>query len=149
MDSQAIDKELSRIRDARHHDPFAVLGRHPAGDHTLVRVYNPRAEEVAIVEGGIHLQRLSGSDFFEWRGDGNALPVHYRLVWRDKEHREHINHDPYSYGLQISDFDLHLFNEGRHHHAYRFLGAREHEVEGTAGYPLGPVACFGRDGPCL
>jgi len=133
MESLTNEKELKRIQDARHHDPFAVLGRHPAGDQTLVRVYNPRAEEVAIVEGDIRLQRLSGSDFFEWRGEGSALPAHYRLVWRDKDHREHINHDPYCYGLQISDFDLHLFNEGRHHHAYRFLGAREHEVDGTAG----------------
>ena len=133
MQSPTLDKELIKIRDAKHHDPFAVLGRHPMGDQTLVRVYNPRATEVAIVEGDLHLQRISGSDFFEWRGDGGALPHHYRLVWRDKDHREHINHDPYSYGLQISDFDLHLFNEGRHHHAYRFLGAHEHEADGTAG----------------
>ncbi len=133
MESNTIDNELSRIQDARHHDPFAVLGRHPVGDQTLVRVYNPRAMEVSIVEGDLTLERLSDSDFFEWRGDGSALPEHYRLAWRDKEHREHINHDPYCYGLQIPDFDLHLFNEGRHHHAYRFLGAREHEVDGTAG----------------
>jgi 1,4-alpha-glucan branching enzyme len=133
MDRVTIDKELLRIEDARHHDPFAVLGRHPEGEQTLVRVFNPRAMEVGIVEGDIRLQRISDSNFFEWRGDGSALPEHHRLVWRDNEHREHINHDPYSYGQQVSDFDLHLFNEGSHHHAYRFLGAREHEADGTAG----------------
>jgi 1,4-alpha-glucan branching enzyme len=127
------DENLLRIQDVRHHDPFAVLGRHSEGGETVVRVFNPRAIEVTIAEGDISLQRLPDSDFFEWRGDGSNLPLHYRLVWRDHEHREHINHDPYSYSPQLSDFDLHLFNEGRHHHAYQFLGAREHEVEGTAG----------------
>jgi 1,4-alpha-glucan branching enzyme len=55
-------------------------------------------------------------------------------MWQDNAHREHINHDPYSYSPQLSDFDLHLFGEGRHHHAYQFLGAHEHEVDGAAGF---------------
>jgi 1,4-alpha-glucan branching enzyme len=133
MQSPSINDDLLRIENARHHDPFAVLGRHLEDGETIVRVFNPRALEVSIAEGGIPLRRLSDSDFFEWRGDGGSLPDRYRLMWRDKEHREHINHDPYSYSPQLSDFDLHLFSEGRHHHAYQFLGAREHEVDGTAG----------------
>jgi 1,4-alpha-glucan branching enzyme len=133
MHSPYNNDNMLRIQEARHHDPYAVLGRHFEGGETIVRVFNPRAMEVAIAEGGISLQRIPDSDFFEWRGDGGSLPQHYRLVWRDHEHREHINHDPYCYSPQLSDFDLHLFNEGRHHHAYQFLGAREHEVEGTAG----------------
>jgi 1,4-alpha-glucan branching enzyme len=128
-----LDDELKRIRDARHHDPFAVLGRHPEGEQARVRVFNPQAETVSIADGNVQLERIPGTDFFEWCGDGDAVPAHYRLAWRDKEHREHINHDPYTYPTQLSDFDLHLFNEGRHHQAYRFLGAHEHEVDGVAG----------------
>jgi 1,4-alpha-glucan branching enzyme len=128
-----LEEELLRIREARHHDPFSLLGRHDENGQALVRVFNPQALEVSIVEGDLRLERLPNSDFFEWRGDGNALPPRYRLIWRDTEHREHINHDPYSYDSQISDFDLHLFREGRHHYAYRFLGAHEHEVDGVAG----------------
>jgi len=128
-----LDDELQRIRDARHHDPFEVLGCHPDGNQTLVRVFNPQAEEVSIAEGNLKLERIPGSDFFEWRGDGSQLPEHYRLIWCDKEHRGHINHDPYTYGPQLPDFDIHLFGEGRHHHAYRILGAHEHEVDGVGG----------------
>ena len=40
-----------------------------------------------------------------------------------------IRHDVSLLGAE----DLHLFNEGRHHHAYRLLGARVHEADGTAG----------------
>ena len=133
MAAPSIDKELQRIIDARHHDPFAVLGRHAHGGETVVRVFNPRAEAVAIVEGNLPLERLPGTDFFEWRGDGAALPRDYRLIWRDRNSREHSNHDPYTFDPQIPDFDLHLFNEGRHHHAYRVFGAHEVEVDGIGG----------------
>jgi len=39
MDTPPLDDELKRISDARHHDPLAVLGRHPDGKQTRVRVF--------------------------------------------------------------------------------------------------------------
>jgi len=33
MNSPQLDLELNRISEARHHDPFALLGRH--GDFSL------------------------------------------------------------------------------------------------------------------
>ncbi|EDN71925.1 1,4-alpha-glucan branching enzyme [Beggiatoa sp. SS] len=36
-------------------------------------------------------------------------------------------------GPQVSDFDMHLFSEGKHWHAYRFLGSHVHEVNGVGG----------------
>jgi len=133
MNFTLLDPELLKISDACHHDPFAVLGRCQEGGHTVVRAFIPRAVEVRIAEGDIPMERVPDSDFFEWRGDGNLLPQHYRLSWRDHCNREHIAHDPYTYEPQISDFDLHLFGEGRHLHAYRFLGAHVHEAEDSAG----------------
>ena len=128
-----LDEDLRRLLEARHHDPFAVLGRHDGEGGTLVRIFIPQAEEVSIVEGGRRLSRLGDSDLFEWRGDGRDLPGHHRLAWRDGEHINHIAHDPYTFLPQLSDFDLHLFNEGRHWHAQRFLGAHEKVVDGVAG----------------
>ncbi len=129
----SLDPELQRLAEARQHDPFAVLGRQQLGGETLVRVFLPFAERVSIAEGELELQRIEGTDFFEWRGDGSALPEHYRLIWRDAAHREHISHDPYTFAPQVGDLDLHLFGEGKHWHAYRFLGAHEHEADGVAG----------------
>ncbi len=127
--------ELERIFQARHHDPFAVLGRHPLGDNRdLIRVYLPGATHVGIVDGDLALERVPGTDLFEWRGDPLKVPARYRLTWRDSGHCEHIGHDPYSFLPQIPDFDLHLFNEGKHRHAYRFLGCHAHEVDGVAGF---------------
>ena len=125
--------DMIRIRDARHHDPFAVLGRHPDGDDVVVRVFLPHASEVSIAEGNLAMTRVPDSDFFEWRGPAKKIPDRYRLIWRDSSHHDHIAHDPYAYPPQLSEFDLHLFSEGKHRQAYLFKGAHEHEVDGVAG----------------
>jgi 1,4-alpha-glucan branching enzyme len=42
-------------------------------------------------------------------------------------------HDPYFFAPQLSEFDLHLFGEGNHHHIYYKLGAHPQEVDGVSG----------------
>jgi len=133
MNQPKLSPDLQRLADGRHSDPFAVLGRHRQDGNVVVRVLLPHAETVALAEGGHPLQRIEGTDIFEWRGAATEVPERYRLIWRDDGHREHIGHDPYCYPPQLSDFDLHLFGEGKHWHAYRLLGARVHEAEGVAG----------------
>ena len=133
MHRNDLQAELERITNARHHDPFAVLGKHAENGEDLVRVHLPDVAEVAIAEGNLPLERIPDTDLFEWRGASGTVPDHYRLIWRDSGHREHIAHDPYSFPPQLTDFDLHLFGEGRHRHAYRFMGAHPHEVGGVAG----------------
>jgi 1,4-alpha-glucan branching enzyme len=128
-----LDPDLQKLVEARHHDPFSILGRHPDGVGVVVRAFLPHAETVTIAEGELPLTRVEGTDVFEWRGAAAAVPEHYRLIWQDDRHRGHIAHDPYCYPPQLADFDLHLFGEGRHYHAHRLLGARVHEVGGVAG----------------
>ncbi len=76
MSLAPLADELMRISDARHHDPFSVLGRHTDGDQAVVRVFNPHATEVLIADGALPLERLPGSAFFQWRGEGSRLPEH-------------------------------------------------------------------------
>ncbi len=137
MTSPRIDENLRKIAEARHHDPFSVLGKHQVGEQTLVRAHFPDCEGVTIVEGDLPMQRVPGTDIFEWCGVTDKVPDRYRLIWRDKGHHEHITHDPYAFPPQLSDFDLHLFGEGKHWHAYRILGARPHEVDGIGGVLFG------------
>lgn len=128
-----LDAELQKIIEARHHDPFSILGRHVHDSQITVRAYVPHATDVMIVEGECKMERKAATDIFEWTGDVDIVPQHYRLIWRDDGHREHIAHDPYSFPPQLADYDLHLFGEGKHWHGYRFLGAQPHEVFGIAG----------------
>ncbi len=117
----------------RHPDPFAVLGRHGCGDQTTIRAFWPGAREIRLVDIGQSLRRVAETDLFEWHGASNLLPLHYRLTRADAEGREFTGHDPYSFPPQLSLYDLHLFNEGRHLHAYRVLGAHPRQVDGIAG----------------
>jgi len=134
MSSSSLKADLQRIVEARHHDPFTVLGRHQVGKKTLVRVYMPAAQEVLLLDNNTVMKRLPGTDFFEWQGSGHAaLPKHYCLNWIDAQGETHTSHDPYSFGPQLADFDLHLFAEGKHWHAYRFMGAHPHEADGISG----------------
>jgi 1,4-alpha-glucan branching enzyme len=133
MKNIAPSQAERRIIEARHHDPFEVLGRHPAGKGVTVTAFIPHATEVSIAEGNLPLVRVEGTDLFKWHGPAEAVPERYRLIWRDDAHHQHIAYDPYCYLPQLSDFDLHLFGEGKHRQAYRILGAHEHEVDGVRG----------------
>ena len=125
--------ELSLITEARHHDPFAVLGKHRTPQGELIRAYLPGANTASIVDGNLPLQRINGSDVFEWRGQSGLIPDHYRLQWQTADGHAHTAYDPYCFPPQISEFDLHLFNEGKHWHAYKFLGAHPWTAEGVEG----------------
>ncbi len=129
-----LNEDLRRICEARHHDPFVALGRHPIdGGQIVVRAFIPHAAAVTIAEGDHAMQRLPDTDMFEWRGPAEAVAERYRLIWRDDWHCEHISYDPYCFPPQLPDLDLYLFGQGKHWHAYRFLGAHPREVDGVGG----------------
>jgi len=135
--SPKLNSDLQRLIEARHHDPFALLGRHPQDDKLVVRVHLPYAKEVKIVEGDLPLQRIPNTDLFEWRGKPKQVPERYQLSWRDSDGNEYVAYDPYCFPPQIADFDLYLFGEGKHWHAYRFLGAHPHVADGVSGVLFG------------
>ncbi len=125
--------DIERIVQARHHDPFAVLGKHSdESGEEVVRAFLPGAQAVDIPEAGVRLERIPNTDLFEWRGRRGTVPDRYRLRWHD-DAGEHVRHDAYVFPPQVSDFDLHLFSQGRHWHAYRFLGAHPRVVDGIEG----------------
>ncbi|MBS1211435.1 MAG: 1,4-alpha-glucan-branching protein [Proteobacteria bacterium] len=128
------DAELERVILARHHDPFAVLGRHRGRGGDTIRALLPHAETVRLEEDGPELQRIPGSDLFECTIKSDfAVHPHYRLFWQDKSGETHSRVDPYTFPPQLADFDIHLFGEGKHWHIYRILGAHPHTVDGIDG----------------
>jgi len=124
---------LVRITEGRHHDPFELLGRHQTGDEVVVRVFLPRARKIRIADTSIALTRVPGTSVFEWRGPAAMLAQRYRVTWTNEYGERLERYDPYCFPPQLSAFDLHLFGEGRHWHAYRFLGAHARQVEGIDG----------------
>ncbi|MFZ2452675.1 MAG: 1,4-alpha-glucan branching protein GlgB [Methylovulum miyakonense] len=136
MKKQAIntlDADSIKIIAAKHHDPFSVLGRHTVNDQTKIKVYLPHAESVSFADNDAKLDRIPGTDFFEYIDKNNGLPAHYRLSWLDKDGDAHENHDPYTFAPQLPEFDQHLFAQGKHWHIYQKLGAHLHTIEGIDG----------------
>lgn len=134
---------MLQISAAKHHDPFAVLGRHssrpgqnqcPEFDIIVYLPGNCGVAEIETEHGFTPLQQIPGSDFYTFRQNAaTALPEHYQLRWQSQGQRIIQRHDPYTFSPQISDYDLHLFNEGRHWDIYRLLGAHLITLDGIDG----------------
>jgi len=130
---KSLDPELARIVEARHHDPFTVLGRRPSGEQEAIRVFVPGAGSVRIEDGGGPMRRIADAGLFEWLGEAGSLPAHYRVTAEFAAGRAVTFCDPYSFGPQLHDYDLYLFGEGSHWHAWRILGAHPRTVDGIQG----------------
>jgi 1,4-alpha-glucan branching enzyme len=124
-----LDSDLTTIINAKHHDPFSVLGRHKKGKKTHITVFLPYAESVSLADSKQVLQRIPETDLFEYSTEKEDLPAHYSLQWLDKDGACHENYDPYDFGPQLSDMDQHLFSEGNHWHIYQKLGAHLRQVD--------------------
>lgn len=143
---EPLTPDLVRVLEARHHDPSSVLGVHslepgsaegPAQADCMVRVFLPHALRVELTELGVPMQRRAQTGLFELAVQRDRLPRHYRLTWHDTRGLTRTIRDPYSFEPQIDDFDLHLLGEGKHWHAYRFLGANPRRVDGIDGVLFG------------
>jgi 1,4-alpha-glucan branching enzyme len=128
----SVTADIDKIIEARHHDPFSVLGFHPCGDTAVVRLFLPHTKQ-AWLENDLAMARIEGTDIFEWSGDPAELNIPYSVTTLTSNDDKIIKHDPYCFPAQLSEFDLHLFLEGKHWHAYRFLGAHSHEIDGING----------------
>nr|WP_241893395.1 1,4-alpha-glucan branching protein GlgB [Magnetofaba australis] len=132
-----LDPVVTRLKRKLFKDPFGVLGLHlesgETGEIACVRAHLPLAERVKLWEADAEMERLEGSDFFEWRGPADQVPTRYHLWSQDADGRERIDYDPYCFPDTLSAFDAHLFNEGSNRQAWRFLGAHEIEIDGIQG----------------
>ncbi|MGB1310381.1 MAG: GlgB N-terminal domain-containing protein, partial [Leucothrix sp.] len=126
---------MTALQQGMLHDPFLVLGYQTTADgQALVREFLPQAEQV-LFDGKTPMVRLPGTDYFELLlASDHAIGSHYSLKWQDKDSEQWIDvTSPYSFLPQLGELDLHLFSEGRHHHAYQFMGAHLKTVDGIEG----------------
>jgi len=130
-----IDSNLLRISQAKHHDPFSVLGIHQeSSSQVKITVYLPDAESVSISKDNITLKRIEGTDFFQTTLPSSVLSTtHYKLNIITKSGQSIAQYDPYTFGTQLSEYDQHLFSEGVHWHIYKKLGAHLHSVDNIKG----------------
>jgi alpha-1,4-glucan branching enzyme GlgB, N-terminal domain len=108
----SLTPEAYAVIEGRHSDPFRYLGPHVENGSSVVRVFLPDAEGVALVDEQGHesdLQRIHDAGLFEGRLRNG--PRHYRLRARYGERQVEIE-DPYRFPPILSDLDLYLLGEG-------------------------------------
>ncbi|MEZ5619911.1 MAG: 1,4-alpha-glucan branching protein GlgB [Burkholderiaceae bacterium] len=123
------DDDVHALVEARHPDPFAVLGMHAEADGALcVRALLPRAVEVAVhdTRTGARVARLARrhpAGLFEGPIPRRRRPFDYRLqvAWDDGSATRLA--DPYRIGPLIGELDLHYLGEGSHLRPFEVLGA--------------------------
>ena len=136
--SLPAEEDVAAIVNARHGDPFAVLGMHVAGGTVSVRAMLPQAASVAVVDAAdgsvvASLRRIHAAGFFAGSMPGRMQPFAYRLRLQVGTLTLEIE-DPYRFGLIAGDVDLYLFGEGTHRRLYDMLGVHERTMDGVSGF---------------
>ncbi len=131
MHATVSEAEIEQIVHGEHRDPFHVLGAHlvrvaekPA---VAVRAYLPQAASAQVLSGelgkAVTMTNLRNSGFFEALVEGRDRLFTYKLRLTGPDGRAWEIHDPYSFWPVLSDFDEHLFSEGKDLRTYEKLGA--------------------------
>ncbi|WP_339897941.1 1,4-alpha-glucan branching protein GlgB [uncultured Gilvimarinus sp.] len=145
-----LSSEMQRISAASSHDPFSVLGVHPSDalpgnvKANIIRdvanwqlvTFLPHARGSVYAEldsQSVELTQLSGSDFYMADNIAERPTRFYQLRWQDEYNNHYHHHDPYAFEPQISEYDLHLFAEGRNWNIHHILGAHPKVIDGIAG----------------
>ncbi|WP_306214665.1 1,4-alpha-glucan branching protein GlgB [Actinoplanes sp. RD1] len=111
-------RQLSAVVSGDTHDPHAVLGAHPSGDHTVIRTMRKGAKTVAVVVGDerTEMTQVHPDGVFAVELPGTVLD--YRI-----ETDGTLCDDPYRHLPTLGELDLHLIGEGRHEKLWTVLGA--------------------------
>ncbi|MCX7922883.1 MAG: 1,4-alpha-glucan branching protein GlgB [Clostridia bacterium] len=141
MNTTAHIDDVFRVINAEHYDPFSVLGMHKVSKNNksyfAVRAYLPNAKEINVIDcaGGSKyaMTKLHDAGFFEAIIEDKDDFFTYKLEATDYIGNTFSFYDPYCFLPMISDFDLHLFNQGNHHHIYEKLGSHVRTINGIKG----------------
>jgi 1,4-alpha-glucan branching enzyme len=129
---------IAALVEARHGDPFAVLGQHVENGRVWIRALLPQAQRVVVVEGRDHrpvveLLRLHDAGLFAAAAGRRRKRFAYRLAITWADGSVGVYADAYAFGPLLDDEDLVLLCEGRHPQPYAVLGAHPTTLDGVNG----------------
>ncbi len=126
--------EMNLILQARHHNPFSVLGVHACGGRWIMTVYRPHSSAVWLeYEGNLTpLQPIADSGIYQLLFDKPVREIHPTLV-ENCEGVERSFIDPYTFSEQTHRAWLSQFNQGDCFDVYRFMGAHHKVIDSVSG----------------
>jgi 1,4-alpha-glucan branching enzyme len=139
------DARINSLLAGQNADPFGLLGPHQVASGWAIRFFLPWVAEASIVFKNPAISPAKIADAVKLRPEGvfEAVwpsnqptapePGSYKIQGRTHYGEAIEIFDPYAFPFSLTDFDLHLMNEGRHYDAYEKLGAHLRTIGGVAG----------------
>ena len=132
------DDDYFPLIEARHGDPFRLLGIRKEGARNVARVFRPDAASVTIAEEGglgrkFELIKRAGIGLYEADLGGEKPPLRYRCEYVGHNGDTWTQLDPYAFPAVLGEMDIYLFNEGTHFDIYKKMGAHMMELDGVRG----------------
>jgi len=114
--------------EARHCDPFRILGIRSCNGKFVARVLRPDAAEVLVILEGKgakpqKLTRLDEHGLFEGEIAGFSEGMPYTLELTGHDGMKWRQRDAYSFPAVLGEMDIYLFSEGTHYDIHKKLGA--------------------------
>ncbi|WP_374400909.1 1,4-alpha-glucan branching enzyme [Niveibacterium sp.] len=131
--------DIAALLEARHGDPFAVLGMHTDADGRLrLSAFFPGATEVVCVDAAdgrdvVALDCLHADGFYEGiiPRKREVFAYRYRVTWHNGAVTD--LDDPYRFPPILGETDAWLLAEGTHLRPFEVLGAHPKVIEGVSG----------------
>jgi 1,4-alpha-glucan branching enzyme len=122
---------VAALLEARHGDPFSLLGPHRVGRTRWVTAIDPGAHTLCAVSGGKRypLERVQGV-LFSGKVPGTKP---YTLEGTGMDGATWTYEDAYRFGPVLTDLDEYLLGEGTHNRLWTALGAHVMTIEDAPG----------------
>jgi 1,4-alpha-glucan branching enzyme len=135
--SRLTDATVRALVEARHGDPFAVLGPHEVAGGVVIRALVPGAERLEVIEeatGAVVGELRSRHEAGLFEGVLADRPVWFAYTLRASNPGGSWElHDPYRFPPLLGELDDYLIHEGTHGRLWERLGAHAVEHAGVAG----------------
>ena len=136
------DQQIERLIRGEECQPFSLLGPHEemrdGHVQTIIRAFCPNAAAINLHVDSkdslrIPMSLINPAGLFEAISEHDVQKCGYRFRMTDTHGRILEGHDPYAFSPLLSDYDLHLFGEGKLYHAYENIGAHIIQHQGVWG----------------
>jgi len=140
--SVPLDQQITRLIHGEEGHPFAYLGPHrlkgKGETGSVIRAFFPEAAKVNLLFNHAKAQTLpmkamTPDGLFQVECAVDAREVGYRFQVVDQYGNMNERQDPYAFDPVLSEYDLHLFGEGKLYKAYDKLGAQMCRHQGVDG----------------
>ncbi len=136
--SSLPDDHYFPLIEARHCDPFRILGVHEENGKWIARVIRPDAASVCIILEGkknahLEMAKIDAHGLFEARLADWKTGTTYTFEFTGHDGTKWRERDAYSFSQVLGEMDIYLFNEGTHYDVYKKLGAHVMMIDEVPG----------------